>query len=101
MSLSIQQFQFNNLNIRSCYLKEYGQCLIAKDVYQALGYTREAGKKAIQNLVPDEYKLRFGDVKLSVKKGEGIIPLHPDMVLLTEPGLSYVFSSPSGQLSTA
>ena len=46
-----EQFKFNDLNIRSYYLKEHGQCLIARDVYKAVGYTREAGKKAIQNLV--------------------------------------------------
>ena len=87
MSLSIQrseQFLFNNLNIRSYYLKEHGQCLLARDIYKAVGYTRDAGKQAIQRLVPDEYKLRFGDVPQG-----GIIfdTTQPNTILLTEPGV--------------
>ena len=84
MSLSIQrseQFKFNDLNIRSYYLKEHGQCLLAKDVYKAVGYGRKAGIQAIQRLVPDEYKLRFGDAAQGVLKNEYT---QPNTILLTE-----------------
>ena len=37
------------------------ECLISRDIYKAIGYEEESGKKAIQNLVPNEYKLSFGD----------------------------------------
>ena len=86
MSLSIQRselFQFNDLNIRSYYLKEHGQCLIARDVYRALGYDRKAGIQAIQRLVPDEYKLRVGDAKIDFMKVLKNEYLHPDSVLLS------------------
>ena len=53
----------------------------------AIGYEEENGKKAIQNLVPSRYKLRFGDVKPSLNQGKDIFPLHKDTVLLKEPGL--------------
>ena len=36
----------------------------------AIEYEEENGKKAIQNLVPSKYKLRFGDVKPSLNQGE-------------------------------
>ena len=48
-------------------------------------FTRQLDKKAIQNLVPNKYKLRFGDVNLSLNQREDIFPLHKDTVLLKEP----------------
>ena len=48
---------------------------------------RKTVKKVIQNLVPSNYKLRFGDVRPLLNQGEGIFPLHKDTVLLEEPGL--------------
>ena len=64
-----------------------GECLVSRDVYMAIGYEEEHGKKAIQNLVPSEYNLRFGDVKPSLNtKGAGI-RLHPNTILLTGHGL--------------
>ena len=63
------------------------QCLVSRDIYMAIGYEEENGKKYIQNSVPSKYKLRFGDVKSSLNKGEDIFPLHKDTVLLKEPGL--------------
>ena len=59
---------------------------MSKDVYMAIGYEEENGKKAIKNLVPSKYKLRFGDVKPLLNQGEGIFPLHKDAALLKEPG---------------
>ena len=57
------------------------------DVCKAIGYEEENGKKAIQNLVPIKYKLRFEDVNPSPSQGGNIFPLHKDMVLVKEPGL--------------
>ena len=63
------------------------ECLVSRDVYMAVGYEEENGKKAIQNLVPKKYKLHFGDVNSSLNQQEDIFPLNKDMVLLKEPGL--------------
>ena len=64
-----------------------GECLFASDVYKAVGYGRKAGVQAIQRLVPQEYKMRLGDAGIDlngVLKSEYI---HPNTVLLKEPGL--------------
>ena len=60
---------------------------MSRDVYMAIGYEQENSKKAIQNIVPKKYKLRFGYVNLSLNQGEDIFPLHKDTVLLQEPEL--------------
>ena len=65
------------------------ESLVSRDVYMAIGYEEENGKKAIQNLVPKKYKLRFGDVKPSLSRRDDIFPLDKDTVLLKEPGLYY------------
>ena len=92
MSLSIQnsvveKFNFNGINVRSIYIKNVGECLFASDVYKAVGYSRKAGVQAIQRLVLEEFKMRLGDVGIDlngVLKSEYI---HPNTVLLKEPGL--------------
>ena len=83
MSLSIQQsvvkkFDFNGENVRAVYIQDVDECLVACDVYKAMGYGRKAGPKAIQRLVSDKYKMRLRDVD-AVLKG---VPdhLHPDIV---------------------
>ena len=53
----------------------------------AIGYKQENGKKAIQNLVPNKHKMRFGDVNPSLNQREDIFSLHKGTVLLKEPGL--------------
>ena len=55
----------------------------------AVAYEEKNGKRAIQNLVPSKFKLRFGDVKPSLNQGEDIFLLHKDTVSLKEPGLYY------------
>ena len=52
MSLSVQRsvvesFKFNGNHVRSVYVKDVGQCLVLKDVYEAIGYDKENGVKAI------------------------------------------------------
>ena len=77
----VEQFSFNGKKVQSVHVKGE-ECLLSRDVYMAIGYEKENGKKAIQNLVPSKYKLRFGDVKPSLNQGEDIFPLHKDTVLL-------------------
>ena len=59
---------------------------MSRDVYMAIGYEEENGKKAIKNLVPSKYKLRFEDVKPLLNQEDGIFPLHKDTALLKKPG---------------
>ena len=89
MSLSsqrsvVESFKFNMKNIRSVHVKGE-ECLVSRDVYKAIEYKKEIGKKAIQNLVPNKYKLRFEDAVIDMKEAD--IRLHRDTVLLTENGL--------------
>ena len=62
MSLSVQRsvvesFKFNGKHVRSVYVKDVGQCLVLKDVYEAIGYEKEDRVKAIQRLAPEKYKI--------------------------------------------
>ena len=61
MSLSVQSstvkpFKFNDKSIRSVHVKGE-ECLISRDVYEAIGYEEENGKKAMQRLVPEKCKM--------------------------------------------
>ena len=61
MSLSVQSstaksFKFNDKSIRSVHVKGE-ECLISRDVYEAIGYQEENGQKAMQRLVPEKYKI--------------------------------------------
>ena len=92
MSLSIkrsviEEFNFNGTNVRSVYVKEVGECLIAGDVYTSIGHNRESGLKALQRHVPDKYKMRLGDAGIDIEEVDRSVHLHPDTILLKEPGL--------------
>ena len=55
MNLSIQRsvaesFKFNGKHVSYVYVKDVGQCLVSKDVYEVIGYEEEDGVKAIQRL---------------------------------------------------
>ena len=55
MSLSdqrsvVESFNFNGKHVRSIYVKDVGQFLVSKDVYEAIGYDKEHGTKAISGL---------------------------------------------------
>ena len=70
MSLSgqrsvVESFKFNDKNIRVVHVNGE-ECLVSRDVYMAFGYEEESGKKAIQNLVPNKYKL-LGDAVIDTK----------------------------------
>jgi len=73
--------------VRSVYVKGAGECLVARDVWRAVGYDRKAGVQAIQRLVPEKYKMRLGDVLDELDEVLNIEYLHLDTVLLKEPGL--------------
>ena len=74
MSLSIQrstleQFSFNGKTVRSMYVKGAGECLVATDVYRAVGYNHDSnGRRAIQAHVPEKYKLQLKDVSTELMK---------------------------------
>ena len=92
MSLSIQQsvvekFSFNGEDVRSIYIHGEGQCIVASGVYKLVGYSQKAGVKALQRLVPDKYKMRLQDVNIDLDKVDKSVHLHPDTVLLKEPGV--------------
>ena len=88
MSVSVQcsiveSFNFNNNYVRSVYVKGTGQCLVSKDVYEAIGYGKEDGLKAIQRLVSEKYKIQFGNAQVDLRE----VVDHPNTMLLKEPGL--------------
>ena len=85
MSLSIvEQFSFEGKSVRAVYVRDTGECLVASDVYRAIGYDRKAGVQAIQRLVPERYKMRLSDAGVTLK---GVLKSEypqPDSVLLKE-----------------
>ena len=93
MSLSVQHsvlelFKFNNKYVRSVYVKNLGQCLVSKDVYEAIGYEKEDGVKAIEQLVTEKYKIQFGDARIDLEEGvDKSVHTQPNTMLLKEPGL--------------
>ena len=44
----VESFSFNGKHVRSAYDKDVGQCLVSKDICEAIGYDNENGVKAIQ-----------------------------------------------------
>jgi len=76
----IQYFSFNGKSVRSVHVNGE-ECLISRDVYEAVGYDEQSGVQAIQRIVPKKYRIRFGD--LLVKNDQ----LHHNTVLLKEAGL--------------
>ena len=85
LSLSVQrsvveQFSFTGKKVQSVHVNGK-ECLVSRYVYIAIWYEEENGKKAIQNVVPSKYNLRFGDLKLSLNQGEDIFPQRKDTVL--------------------
>ena len=83
----IEQFSFEGKSVRTVHVKGTGECLVASDVWRAIGYDRKAGVQAIQRLVPEKYKMRLGDACVDL---EGVLRseyTQPNTVLLKEPGL--------------
>ena len=83
MSVSIiHQFSFNSTCVRPVNVNGE-ECLLSRDVYDAVGYDEQSGVQAIQRLVPKKYRLRFGDLCVDLKNKQ----LHHNTVLLKEAGL--------------
>ena len=64
--------------MRSVYVKDVGQCLVSKDLYEATGFEKEVGAKAIQRLVPDKYKTRFGDAQVDLEGVDNSVHTQPN-----------------------
>ena len=64
--LVVKSFKFNGKNIRSVHVNGE-KCLVSRDAYKAIACKEKSGKKPIQNLVPNKYKLRFGDALIDMK----------------------------------
>ena len=65
MSLSVQcsviePFSFNGKNIRAVHVPDVGQCLVAKDVYTAVGYNKKMGSKPCSYLFQESTNLTEG-----------------------------------------
>ena len=92
MSFSVQRsivesFSFNGKHVRSVYVKNAGQCLVLKDVYEAIGYDKENGVKAIRRLVPEKHKIRLGDTQVDLEEVvDNSFHTQPNTMLLKEPG---------------
>ena len=76
----VEKFTFKGKSVRSVHVNGE-ECLISRDVYEAVGYDEQSGVQAIQRIVPKKYRRRFGD--LLVKNDQ----LHHNTVLLKEAGL--------------
>ena len=48
----IQQFKFEGKSIRSVYVEGSSTCLVAGDVWEAIGYNKETGKKPSSDMYP-------------------------------------------------
>ena len=91
MSFSVQysiveSCSFNGKHVRCVYVKDVGQCLVSTDVYEAIGYDKKDGVKAIQPLVPEKYKIRFGDAQFDLEGVDNFVHTQPNTILLKEPG---------------
>ena len=83
---------FNGKTVRSVYVKGAGECIVAADVYRAVGYSDgDNGRRAIRTHVPEEYKIRLKDASIKLLDQVKIDLVNPDTVLLKEPGLYCFF----------
>ena len=88
----VKSFNFNGKHVGSVYVKGVGQCLVSKDVYEAIGYQKKDGAKSIQWLVPEKYKIGLGDAQVDLEGADNSVLTQPNTLLLKEPGL-YCFLS--------
>ena len=71
---------FNSKNIRTRHVLGLGKSLVGIDVSRVIGNTDNTnGRRAIQQHVPEKYKIQLGDVETDTTQ--------PNMVLLTRHGL--------------
>ena len=67
------------------YVKNVGECLVLKDVYEAIRYEIEDGVKAMQRFVPEKYRIWLDDAQADL--GEGVdnsIHNQPNTMLFKE-----------------
>ena len=80
--------QVNGKHVRSVYVKDVGQCLVSQDVYEAIGYEKKDGVKAIQRLVPEKYKIQSGNTQVDLEEGvDNSVFTQPNTTLLKESGV--------------
>lgn len=58
---------FPGKQVRSFYIKDKGQCLVAPDAWRAAGYKRAAYVKALEKPVPKKYKMRLQSLPKLIK----------------------------------
>ena len=92
MSLSVQRsvvesFSFNGKRVRSVHVKDVGQYLVSKDVYEAIEYEKEDEVKVMKRLVPDKYKIQLGDAQVGLECVNHSVYTQLNTILLKEPGL--------------
>ena len=88
----LESFSFNGKHVGSVYVQDVGQCLVSKDVYEAIGYQEEDGAKAVQRLVLEKYKIRLGDAQVGLQGVDNSVLTQPNTLLLKKTGL-YCFLS--------
>ena len=91
-----EEFNFKDKIVRSVYVQGDGECIFASDVYRGVGYERKAGIKAINRLVPEKYRMRYGDVMTRCRGVPKSRDPPADSVLLKEPDL-YCFLLKCGE----
>ena len=75
----VESFRLNGKHMRSVYVKDAGQCLVSKNVYDEV--------KEIWRLVPEKYQIRFGDALVDLEGVENSVHTQPNTMLLKEPAL--------------
>ena len=78
----VESFNFNGKHVKSVYVKDVGQYIVSKDVYEAIGYEKEDGVKAIQWLVPERYNIQFGDAQADLEGVDNSVHIQPNTLLL-------------------
>ena len=69
MSLSVQRsvaelFNFNGKHVRSVYVKDVRQCLVSKDVYEAIGMRKKTGSRQYISLFLKNIRSNLATLKL-------------------------------------
>ena len=77
--LVVESFRFNGKHMRSVSVKDAGQSLVSKNVYDEV--------KAIRRLVPEKYKIRFGDALVDLEGVDDSVHTQPNTMLLKKPAL--------------
>ena len=74
--------------MRTVYVKDVPQCLVSKNVYEAIENEKEDGANTIQGLVPKKYKTQLGDAQVDLESVDNAAHTQPNTLLLKDPGLN-------------